>query len=93
MTAEMFEVVVGEAVCCCGLTWERDPALEVVCPVCGAAVGQPCPRSRPSGHSAWGDWAHNERDFLAMDTVKGYVHDCPGREQPEDPLQPRLVGF
>jgi hypothetical protein len=93
MAAAMFEVVLGEAVCACGRTWERDPALEVACPVCAAAIGQPCPRSRPSGHSAWGDWAHNERDLLAMATVAGYVHACPGRDVPDDPLQPRLFGL
>ncbi len=31
----------------CGQTWERDPALEVSCPVCYVDVGERC--KRPSG--------------------------------------------
>jgi hypothetical protein len=93
MAGAMFQMVKGEAVCACGLTWPRDPALEVVCPVCAAGVGQPCPRKRPSGHDAWGLWAHNARDLLAVAMVTGYDHVCPGAELPFDPLQPRLFGL
>lgn len=45
----MFSIAIGEAHCACGKTWSRDPVLEVPCPVCGAPVGKPCQRKRPSG--------------------------------------------
>ena len=64
----------------CGQSWERDPALEVSCPVCHADVGERC--KRPSGHTVWGGQPHPERDRLAMQAVPGYGQ-CPlGKTQP-----------
>jgi predicted RNA-binding Zn-ribbon protein involved in translation (DUF1610 family) len=54
----------------CGQEWERDPDLEVPCPVCGAGVGQRC--RRPSGHSGPFVGFHAERDILAMETLDNY---------------------
>ena len=75
MSAPMFQLSDAPTHTPCGYEWERDPALEVTCPVCGAAVGKPCQRLRPSGHSAWGLWAHNDRDLLA-DALGKYAHPC-----------------
>jgi DNA-directed RNA polymerase subunit RPC12/RpoP len=55
----------------CGQEWERDPALEVTCPTCGADVGQRC--RRPSGHPAE---LHAPRDKKALREVDGYGR-CP----------------
>ncbi len=52
----------------CGQDWPRDPALEVPCPTCKAAIGSRC--KRPSGHQA--SDVHVDRDRLAMRTVPGY---------------------
>lgn len=60
----------------CGETWTRDPAYEVVCPVCHAGVGSPC--MRPSEHTAWS--IHPERDGEAL--RQGKIKPCPkGKEQ------------
>jgi hypothetical protein len=63
----------------CEKTWPRDPALEVVCPTCGAAVGRPCVARRPSGHVHSRKFAgldvHNERDLLAC--AEGKYGVCP----------------
>jgi hypothetical protein len=75
----------------CGQEWPRDPALEVVCPVCRAAVGAPC--QRPSGHRVFGGEPHPDRDRLAMQTVPGYGR-CPAAIPKETPppgwVQPAL---
>lgn len=63
--------------CCrCGQEWPRDPALEVPCPTCLAAVGHRC--RRPSGHPAQG--LHKARDQAAMDAA--LLPKCPGPERP-----------
>jgi hypothetical protein len=60
----------------CGQEWPRDPALEVACPKCGAAVGKWCYDDRPSGHRAkFGVWVHSERDQRALD--EGIITRCP----------------
>jgi len=46
----------------CGETWPRDPALEVCCPTCQAAVGREC--RRPSEHRVFGGEVHPARDRL-----------------------------
>lgn len=59
-------IVKGVAVCRtngCGLTWPRDPVLEVPCPTCKAPVGVGC--KRPSGHSGPFVELHADRDLLA----------------------------
>jgi len=58
----------------CGQESSRDPALEVECPACGAAVGSSC--RRPSGHPIMGKAPHASRDRLAMELVPGYGR-CP----------------
>ena len=65
----------GPVICArgCGRQWPRDPALEVVCPTCRAAVGQRC-RS-PSGHRVWGNEPHPARDLLA--DREGFYGSCP----------------
>lgn len=65
----------SEPVTChrCGKTWPRDPALEVPCPTCRAAVGVKC--RRPSGHNVPGG-IHASRDQAAMDA--GLLERCPG---------------
>lgn len=55
----------------CGQSWPRDPALEVACPDCGAAVGRRC--KRPSGHVAMD--VHAARDRAAM--AAGHYAPCP----------------
>lgn len=55
----------------CGQTWPRDPALEVVCPTCHAAIGVRC--RRPSGH---GCNLHAERDRKALAELDWYG-TCP----------------
>ena len=71
----------------CGQTWPRDPALEVPCPVCGAAVGRACTELHPSGHrlsAAFAHlppWGHDERDRLAMERVPGYGRCSVARGQ------------
>lgn len=62
----------------CGQEWPRDPALEVGCPLCGAAVGVHC--TRPSGHKAR---VHAARDRLALEKVPGYA-ECPEEGDPLD---------
>ncbi len=58
----------------CGEQWERDPALEVDCPACGADVGSQC--RRPSGHPCA---VHAGRDKRALREVAGY-EQCPGAD-------------
>ncbi len=58
----------------CGQHWERDPALEVACPSCGADVGSQC--RRPSGHPCA---VHAGRDKRALREVAGY-EQCPGAD-------------
>lgn len=58
----------------CGMAWPRDPALEVPCPRCAAAIGRKC--RRPSQHGAFGGEPHAERDRAAMDS--GLLVKCPG---------------
>ena len=73
----------------CGDEWERDPALEVVCPKCDAKVGHYCRVRRPSGHTCnFGNKTliHPARDPLAMD--KGFLQRCsaviiPAVDQPQ----------
>lgn len=57
----------------CGRTWPRDPALEVKCPTCRAAIGQRC--KRPSGHRVFGGAPHDARDILADQL--GHYGTCP----------------
>ncbi len=73
---------------CGGDVFERDPVLEVKCPVCGAPVGVHCASVAPSGHrksrrfSGLAPWGHDERDLLAA--AEGhYLHPCtvPDEEQ------------
>lgn len=54
----------------CGQTWERDPALAVPCPTCGARAGSRC--KRPSGHECE---VHVERDRAAL--AGGFIERCP----------------
>lgn len=55
----------------CDHTFERDPVLEVPCPVCEAGVGVKCASVAPSGHrksagfSKLPPWGHDERELLA----------------------------
>ena len=49
----------------CGQTWPRNPMLEVVCPTCGAPVGQYC--RRPSGYSGPFVEFHVDREKVAME--------------------------
>jgi hypothetical protein len=67
----------------CGREWPRDPALEVACPTCHAAIGRRC--KRPSGHEA--SDVHATRDRLAMQTIPGYGL-CPAATA-HPPKQPR----
>lgn len=90
--AKMFQICRGEAECRCGKTWARDPTLEVACPVCNAKIGKPCQRHRPSGHSVWGWWAHNERDLLA-DANGCYSHECAYRPRSAAPPPDQLLLF
>lgn len=66
----------------CGQQWARDPALEVACPKCRAAIGSQCVALRPSGYRHSAAFAriengvHDERDLLAMEEVPGYGR-CP----------------
>lgn len=62
----------------CRQEWERDPALEVICPTCRAEVGRGC--QRPSGHSGPFVEIHKERDVLAMQEIPGYGK-CPARKE------------
>lgn len=69
-------IVKGLAVCrntSCGLTWPRDPVLEVACPTCTAPIGIGC--KRPSGHSGPFVELHAERDLLA--DREGKYGPCP----------------
>lgn len=63
----------------CGQAWARDPALEVPCPHCGAAIGSPC--KRPSGH---GCELHPDRDRAAL--AAGIYQPCVGTATPERDL-------
>jgi len=58
----------------CGQEWDRDPAIEVPCPTCDAAVGEKC--SRPSDHSGSFVHPHVTRDDLAMESIASYGM-CP----------------
>jgi hypothetical protein len=69
-------IVKGTAVCQtpgCGLTWPRDPVLEVPCPTCKAPIGTGC--KRPSGHSGPFVELHADRDLLA--DREGKYGSCP----------------
>lgn len=58
----------------CGREWPRDPALEVECPDCHAAIGVQC--RRPSGHSNFGKCnVHASRDLKA--DALGHYGVCP----------------
>lgn len=63
----------------CGQEWPRDPALEVPCPTCNAAIGRAC--KRPSGHALMTDSRiHPARDRRALATVPGYAK-CTGKPE------------
>jgi hypothetical protein len=52
----------------CGDQWPRHPAYEVACPKCGAGIGRPCSKKRPSGHRVvFGIGPHEEREQAAVD--------------------------
>jgi hypothetical protein len=74
----------------CQHGWDRDPVLEVPCPVCGQKIGSKCVSRAPSGHvktaafSGLPAWGHDMRDLLA-DRCGAYAHTCP-KEADEDPL-------
>ena len=55
----------------CGEQWDKDPALEVPCPVCPAKVGQWC--RRPSEHRAM--LLHRPRIKAAE--AAGKISKCP----------------
>lgn len=57
----------------CGQIWARDPALEVACPKCKAAIGKGC--QRPSNHAGNFTAIHKERLRLAFDL--GFDLPCP----------------
>ena len=65
----------------CGKTWDRDPVLEVECPVCGAEPGEECSHLSPSGHDKSAafqglpSYGHDERDLEA--DRQGAYGDCP----------------
>lgn len=62
----------------CGLTWERDPVLEVECPTCKAPPGRAC--RQPSGHNTWNPFGrfHAERDLHADQSgAYGPPDHCP----------------
>jgi predicted RNA-binding Zn-ribbon protein involved in translation (DUF1610 family) len=65
----------------CGQQWPHDPALDVPCPHCGAAVGKRC--QRPSGHSGNFVPIHASRDRLAM--AQGLLHKCTKAPAPASP--------
>lgn len=78
----------------CDRFWPRDPALEVICPDCGAPIGSPC--KRPSGHTVFAHGVHGARD-LAADAA-GKYGICPsgrcGAAARDDSttIQPDLFG-
>jgi len=61
----------------CNEEWERDPALEVVCPTCNSRIGYFCGHKRPSGHKVrfGSTLIHTARDRLAMDL--GFLQRSP----------------
>lgn len=77
----------NEAIVCehdgCGKRWEREPALEVACPVaaCRAEPGQKCRHVSPSGHvkslgfSHLQPWGHDAREAQAE--LSGAFGVCP----------------
>ena len=65
------------------LTFDRDPALEVPCPMCSADVGQGC--KRPSGWSGPFVKPHRDRDLLML--AKGITPPCPGGDDPMMPWE------
>lgn len=67
----------------CGQSWERDPVLEVPCPVCPAEIGEQC--KRPSGHPIWGGQPHSVRDRQAMKERQNYSK-CTGTAHPSTAL-------
>lgn len=93
----------GPAYCLrCGHSWDRDPVLEVACPVCKQGAGSPCVSRAPSGHvksRAFGGlkpWGHDERDLLAAEQGH-YDHKCitsEGRETVvEKPARQQELGL
>jgi hypothetical protein len=75
----------------CGEEWERDPALEVPCPICNSMVGHYCGHKRPSGHKVrfGSTLIHPARDQLA--TNRGFLQRCPAAMIPAClPDQPQL---
>jgi hypothetical protein len=60
----------------CGDEWTRDPALEVVCPVCNSQIGYYCGSKRPSGHKVRFGYTliHPAREILAMEM--GFLQKC-----------------
>jgi hypothetical protein len=64
--------------------WDRDPAVEVACPKCGAQIGRYCIVRRPSGHTCnFGNKTliHPARDQLAIDL--GFLQRCSAAIIPE----------
>ena len=62
----------------CGITWPRDPRLEVACPYCYAPVGSYC--RRPSEHSGPAIQFHTAREQRAID--EGFLTKvCDGRSK------------
>jgi len=57
----------------CGQEWPRHPCLDVICPLCQAAVGQRC--RRPSGHAGPFVDFHVDREQAALDA--GILRKCP----------------
>jgi predicted RNA-binding Zn-ribbon protein involved in translation (DUF1610 family) len=74
----------------CGQEWPRDPALEVKCPKCSAAIGHYCVGKRPSGHRVrFGSvQIHPDRDQLAMD--RGFLQKCAAAPSRTAPAQEEL---
>lgn len=69
----------------CGQEWDRDPALQVTCPLCSARIGTYCSEQRPSGYRIrFGTTLiHPARDQLAMDA--GLLQRCPAAQKQEEP--------
>lgn len=77
----------GKKISCakCGQSWDRDPALEVTCPVCKSKPGIKCKIERPSEHKLNPAFCglpdvHPLRDLLAMKKIPGYKK-CTGKNK------------